>query len=285
MPWSLAMSFRPHASFRQLAPVPAGQTATVRRVDTDTPARPALPLRLFLSTLLRGCAVFFTFAAPCVLALNPDERPANYIVGHWDTEDGLPHNSIKQLFQTRDGYLWIGTQQGLARFDGLSFTVFNSSNTPGIPNNQITSMAETRDGSLWIGTSAGLVRFLGGRFTAYTQADGLKAQTINAVCVAPDGSLWIGGRYGITRWVGDKFVNDINTSAYDTMGLRGLTRDRQNAMWVANGSDVLRYKDGNFTRFGRPQGIAADRVEQIHEDADGRIVAGQKMPAGFSSRP
>ena len=243
------------------------------RLGASKPARPARHARVLPSRLLRSCALLAAFAASSAFALNPAEKPANYIVGHWDTEDGLPHNSVKQLFQTRDGYLWIGTQQGLARFDGLSFTVFNRSNTPGIPNSQITSFAETRDGSLWAGTSAGLVRYFGGRFTAYTEADGLKSPTINAVCVAPDGSLWIGGRHGITRWVGDKFVNDIDTSAYDTMGLRALTLDRQNAMWVANGSEVLRYKDGNFSRFGQAQGLAAERVERIHEDAEGRIVA------------
>src|SRR5262249_38679116 len=141
-------------------------------------------------------------------ALNPDEKPANYIASHWDTEDGLPHNSIKQIFQSRDGYLWIGTLQGLARFDGLTFTTFNRHSTPGLSNNQITSFAETSDGSLWIGTALGLVRYYRGQFSSHTTADGLKVDTVNSVCVAPDGSLWIGGRAGVTRWVDGKFVND-----------------------------------------------------------------------------
>src|SRR5438309_1671343 len=77
------------------------------------------------------------------LALNPTENPSAYIVNHWDAEEGLPHNAIKQIFQTHDGYLWVGTMQGLARFDGLTFTTFNQHNTPGFPNNQITAFAET----------------------------------------------------------------------------------------------------------------------------------------------
>src|SRR6185436_5206891 len=71
---------------------------------------------IFLSMALRS------------LALDPAEPPATYIAAHWDTEDGLPHNLVRCIFQTRDGYLWVGTQQGLARFDGLAFTVFNHHN-------------------------------------------------------------------------------------------------------------------------------------------------------------
>src|SRR6516225_4801402 len=57
-----------------------------------------------------------------VAALDPAEQPSKYIVAHWGTDEGLPHNQVRCIFQTRDGYLWIGTQQGLARFDGLTFT-------------------------------------------------------------------------------------------------------------------------------------------------------------------
>src|SRR5262245_65262427 len=149
--------------------------------------RPWIPAALILATTISN--------AP---ALDPAEQPANYIVAHWDTEDGLPHNQVRCIFQTRDGYLWVGTQQGLARFDGLTFTIFNQHNTPAFPNNLITSFAETSDGSLWIGTSGGLARYQNGRFTSYGRADGLKADTVNSLCVAPDGSLWVGGRGGVT---------------------------------------------------------------------------------------
>src|SRR5215471_12461960 len=167
----------------------------------------------FLSWIF--AALIFATTISNTLALDPAEQPANYIVAHWGTEDGLPHNQVRCIFQTRDGYLWIGTQQGLARFDGLTFTIFNQRNTPALPHNLITCFAETADGSLWIGTSGGLARYQNGQFTEYGRADGLKADTVNTLCVAPDGSLWIGGRGGITRWKNGKFVNDIDTSAYD----------------------------------------------------------------------
>lgn len=217
--------------------------------------------------------VLIQAAVPQVHALNPAEDPANYIVSQWDTESGLPHNAIKQLFQTRDGYLWIGTGYGLARFDGLAFTVFTPSNTPAMLNGQITALAQTADDSLWIGTSDGLVRYQDGRFTTYTIDHGLRSRTINALCIAPDGSLWIGGREGITRWVNGSFVNDIDTSAYDTFGLRTISATGGNTLWIATGPEVLRYRDGAFTRFGAEEGITSERVEKVRQEADGTVLA------------
>ncbi len=219
-------------------------------------------------------AMFFLTTALNVQALDPAEKPANYIVAHWGTDEGLPHNQVRCLFQTSDGYLWIGTQQGLVRFDGLTFTVFNQHNTSALPDNLITCFAETSDGSLWIGTSGGLARYQNGRFAEYGLADGLKAETINALCVAPDGSLWIGGRGGITRWKNEKFINDIDTSAYDVLGLRYIGVDRNKAVWVAVGFDALCYKDGKFTHFGRDEGLRPQSMRMLFEDADGTIVAG-----------
>ncbi len=206
-------------------------------------------------------------------ALNPAENPSDYIVGHWDTEDGLPHNSVKQLFQTHDGYLWIGTQQGLARFDGLRLTTFTNHNTPGLTGNQIVSLAETPDGSLWIGTSNGLVRYRDGRFTPISKSEGVKNDVVNALCVAPDGSLWIGGRYGVTRWVGDKFVNDIDTSAFNTLALRSISVDREKSIWLSLGAEALRYRDGTFTRYGRNEGLPREQLQRLVLDESGHVLA------------
>ncbi|HVU34495.1 MAG TPA: two-component regulator propeller domain-containing protein [Opitutaceae bacterium] len=227
---------------------------------------------------LRRVAVLLALAASLAAvrawALDPTEQPSDYIDTHWDTETGLPHNAVRAIFQTRDGFLWVGTQQGIARFDGITFTVFNEHNTPGILNSQVTSFAQTDDGSLWIGTSNGLVRLRHGKFRTFTQADGVKSAsgTVNAVCVAPDHSLWIGSQDGITRWVNGRFVQDIDTSAFDTHGLRSITVDHTGALWVAAGTEALRYDDGRFTRFGAREGLPAQQLQAV-VDAHGTMVA------------
>lgn len=216
---------------------------------------------------------FRTFT-PSAWALDPTEKPANYTASYWDTELGLPHNAVKRILQTRDGYLWVGTSQGLARFDGLKFTHFTDRNTPGFGGPIITSLAETADGSLWIGTSVGLTRYFGGVFTTFLEADGLKSGlTVNTVCPAPDGSLWVGGRYGITRVVDGRLVSDVDTSGHDLLGMRNITVDRTGAMWVAAGTVGLRYEAGKFTRFGVAEGLPTHGIETFRENADGVLVA------------
>ncbi len=93
------------------------------------------------------------------------EAAAQYRFDHWTADDGLPQNSVFGIVQTRDGYLWLATVDGLARFDGARFTIFNKSNSPGIINNRFVSLFEDARGDLWAGTEeSGVVRFSGGRF-------------------------------------------------------------------------------------------------------------------------
>ena len=85
-----------------------------------------------------------------------------YNISSWTTDTGLPQNAIKCLIQTHDGFLWVGTQNGLARFDGRRFRVFDHASTPAMPHCNVYSLAEDYDGALWIGTSDGLARFTNG---------------------------------------------------------------------------------------------------------------------------
>jgi hypothetical protein len=91
--------------------------------------------------------------------LDPDLSLDQYLYREWSMEGGLPSDRVSDIVQTRDGYLWLATENGLARFDGLKFTVFNRANTPALATNKITTLCEGRDGTLWIGTlQGGLVR-------------------------------------------------------------------------------------------------------------------------------
>src|SRR5262249_47445725 len=106
--------------------------------------------------------------------LDPHKSISEYVHNVWRSEDGLPQNSIQALLQTRDGYLWIGTQEGLVRFNGVEFKVFNKSNTDGMRHNDVRVLYEDREGILWVGTfGGGLVRYHDGQFKTYTSQDGL----------------------------------------------------------------------------------------------------------------
>src|SRR5579872_7435592 len=104
-------------------------------------------------------------------AFDPTEALRIYDHGIWQVEDGLPQNSIQTIRQTRDGYLWIGTELGLARFDGTQFTVFDNKNAPQLRSSYIKTLLAGRDGSLWIGTRPGLTQLKDGKFTAYGRGE------------------------------------------------------------------------------------------------------------------
>ena len=105
-----------------------------------------------------------------------------FVVRTWRVEDGLPHNSVNAILQTRDGYLWLATNDGLARFDGVQFTVFGL--REGLPSLRVLTLLEDRAGALWIGTSQGLCRLRNGTFESWTTKDGLAGNEVT--CLTED---------------------------------------------------------------------------------------------------
>src|SRR5262245_32459611 len=105
-------------------------------------------------TILR--AVSRRYLLLCLLSCSTTAF-AQYRFDHWTTDNGLPQNSVRDIVQTRDGYLWFTTFDGLVRFDGVRFTVFNKSNTPGLVSNRFISLFEDRSGDLWASVETGQV--------------------------------------------------------------------------------------------------------------------------------
>src|SRR5262245_52132487 len=87
--------------------------------------------------------------------LDPRKALTQYGLDTWTTEDELPHNSVNAIVQTRDGYLWLGTYGGVARFDGVRFVTYDAGNTESLHSNGVQALLEARDGSVWIGTNSG----------------------------------------------------------------------------------------------------------------------------------
>ena len=105
-------------------------------------------------------------------ALDPRKALTQYSRTVWTQERGLPQDTIRAITQTKDGYLWLGTDEGLARFDGYEFVVFNKAHGD-LPDNSVTALTASNDGALWIGTQNGLVQYRDGKFRLFTTKDGL----------------------------------------------------------------------------------------------------------------
>ena len=121
-------------------------------------------------------------------------------------ENGLPQNTVQALVQTRDGFIWLGTEVGLVRFDGISFTVFDKNSTPALPGNDIRCLLESDDDSLWIGTSDGLARWKDGRATEFTIKNGLPGDAVRALGHDKWNLVWVYTDAGLVRQNGDHFA-------------------------------------------------------------------------------
>ena len=114
-----------------------------------------------------------------------------FVVSHWEMKDGLPLNKVRAIVQTRDGYLWVGTFNGIARFDGVRFKVFDVANTPALQNNATESLCEDRAGHLWIGNNLGGISVLAnGRFQAVSLPKSWPRKPVLRLAAAADGTVW-----------------------------------------------------------------------------------------------
>ncbi|HUB79111.1 MAG TPA: two-component regulator propeller domain-containing protein [Bryobacteraceae bacterium] len=138
-------------------------------------------------------------------ALDPHKTLTQYSRHVWGQQDGLPQDTIKSITQTPDGYLWLGTDEGLARFDGFEFTVFSRPGSD-LPANSITALAASPDGSLWIGTSNGLGLYRDGHFRTFTVKDGLPDDDIRDLYSDHAGTLWMVSGVDVCRFQDGKFT-------------------------------------------------------------------------------
>ena len=219
------------------------------------------------SRLLRF-AGFFWLALSCANLWAKEETATNALpfrIRHWTTENGLPQDRIACLKQTRDGYLWIGTWYGLARFDGVRFTLFNTLNTPEIENDSINGLTEDADGTLWIATKNGLVFLRNNRFQRLADPAGTSPQPVWHVAAAKSGGIWFCTDNAVTRWRDGKFSTialEPKTGAkiqslFETKddGLNLLLKDS----WLKIAPDAGRLETNRVATEGEPKWIATQR--------------------------
>ena len=180
--------------------------------------------------------------------LDPHKPISQYIHTVWRSEDGLPQNSIQALLQSRDGYLWIGTQEGLVRFNGMEFKVFNKANTDAIRHNDIRILLQDGEGTLWIGTfGGGLVRYRDGQFNNYTTRDGLSSNSITAIMQDHQGSLWVGTTDGLNHLMGGHFLSLSRKDGLSDTSIQALGQDPQGRLLVATRSGLDALENGKAT--------------------------------------
>jgi ligand-binding sensor domain-containing protein/signal transduction histidine kinase len=206
---------------------------------------------------------------PSGLALDPHRLPSQYIHRRWQVEQGLPQDGVQAIAQTPDGYLWLGTQVGLARFDGLRFTVFDSESAPEIADNWIASLLVRRSGALWIGTSDGIVVYADGRFGRLV-AENPPRGTVEVMVEDERGTVWIGmNGGGVAYFDGRRFVPlRADLSSVEVYSLAVSAEE----VWVGTAKGLERVRGGAVEHYG--QEIGGEAVYALARSPDGRLLVG-----------
>ena len=206
----------------------------------------------------------------------PEKVLGRYQQRVWRDQDGLPQNSVTAMAQTRDGYLWLGTEEGAVRFDGVRFTIFDRNNTPAMGSGNISALLEDHAGNLWMGTNGGgVTRLRGTRFTNYTSRDGLSSDI--ALCLAEDraGNIWIGtDGGGLDLFRGGRFTAYTTREGLPDNHVWAIAEDAKGELWVGTANGLARLKDGRFTVYTTRDGLAHNHVRTLVWSRSGDLWIG-----------
>jgi ligand-binding sensor domain-containing protein/signal transduction histidine kinase len=234
------------------------QSNTMRGYRFRAFARSAL---LFLGVV---CA-FSSFAKPV--------EPKDYAEQMWQVSDGLPSAQIKAILQSQDGFLWLGTPEGLARFDGVSFVTMERKMPREMRGQVFIGLAEGNEGSVWFSNGHGLSRHKNGGTTYYTTRNGLPSDYVLCLLTDHGGTLWVGTDKGLCRLERDTFV--VVEDGIPLTAVRTLVEDRSGNLWVGTYFGVFRYREGHVTPFTKQNNLLIDNpVMALAEGKGGRMWVG-----------
>ena len=211
--------------------------------------------RRFIPRVMLSAALPALLLLLAARAAGAEDAEPGYHSETWTTERGLPGDTVRAVTQTRDGYLWVATQAGLARFDGVRFQVFSKQNEPAFRSNECNVLLEGGDGSLWVGTvGGGLLRYKGGRFTSYGRAEGLPTDVVNGLYEDRAGRLWVTSYEALTVFEAGRFKTFPTADAARYVYAVPFHEDDAGRVWLfhargfnyGNVGTLLFYEDGEL---------------------------------------
>lgn len=183
------------------------------------------------------CTAWAMMLTPHVFPQNPDN------LGHqeWSTENGLPQNSVHQVFQSRDGYIWISTEGGVARFNGVDFRIFTQENNAAFTTDDTCCFAEDTRGNLWIGTADGLMQYRNGQFHHFAIGNGSVA--VEALAEGSKGDLYVLAASGLFTFDGKAFTP---LSLPSSVAPTAIAASRDGSLWIASPLQIFQYAGGSL---------------------------------------
>ena len=210
---------------------------------------------------------------PCAFALNPSLDVSQYAHTAWKTGEGFSKGLIRSIAQTPDGYLWLGTEFGLLRFDGVWAVPWEPPSGERLPSSDIRSLQGARDGRLWIGTYRGLASWKEGKLTHYPELDG---QIIEALLEDREGTIWVAGWATSTGRLCRIQSGNIQCYGEDGRfgsGVTPLYEDSESNLWAGGMNGLWRWKPGPPKLYPMPD--PSHRIYALLESDDGGLLIAQ----------
>lgn len=183
-----------------------------------------------------------------ILALDPNRALSQYIRKAWSAEQGFPGGAVYAISETADGYLWIGAEKGLVRFDGVNFRLFNHANSATFPSSPVLNLLADAEGNLWVRfQNLSLLRFRGGTFQEVLPHLSPEAQGVTAMCRGKDGEvLFVARSQGILSYREGKLVTLAVTGGRPNFLVISMAETADGKVWMGT-------RDGGLFSLSRGQ--------------------------------
>ncbi|MBN1196084.1 MAG: diguanylate cyclase [Candidatus Aminicenantes bacterium] len=222
-------------------------------------------------SLCLGLVVFVLNTHLPLRALRPDRPLIAYGLHAYSTENGLPQSAVMALCQVHSGFIWVGTYEGLARFNGMDFRVFDKSNVRVMQNNSIKCFLEDHQGRLWIGTPNGLMIFSNGQFRMLTTREGLSGDFILSVFQDARRRIWAGATNGLNL-LGDQGAVPVSLGKNTSSNyITAISEDSQGRLWVGTDDGLLVSSDPLKAEWKQ---VLPHDVRVLYGDRDGGVYVG-----------
>jgi signal transduction histidine kinase/ligand-binding sensor domain-containing protein len=239
-------------------------------------------MRGFSQYLLVLFACLQLVNVPLRASLDPSKALTQYVKQVWRADSGLPQGSVLALAQTADGYMWLGTEEGLVRFDGVRFTIFDKGNSVGLRSATVTSLLADHEDGLWVGThGGGLTRFRHGKFESNLLGSRLDSQSIECLYEDPAGVLWIGtSSGGLVRHAKGKTNVYTTADGLPDNTVLSIAADKQGTLWIGTNNGLARFSDGQFSVVRGEKAASFGSVRATYVDRQGALWMGTN-PGGL----
>lgn len=215
-------------------------------------------------------------------ALDPRKALTQYIHDVWTTTEGLPQDEVSAIVQDSVGYIWFGTQEGLVRFDGVGFTVFDSRNTDAFRTSFIHGLFADSRGNLWVGAS-GLLRYRDGKFDFFGKENGLWPNAdVKRFSEDAAGNLWLGystgsekdSIHGLVKFKDEQGQIFTTKDGLSANPVKATISDKQGNLWIATADGLNLLRDGKFLHYTTADGLSDNFISALFIDRAGNLWIG-----------